>query len=206
MEKPTKLLVSGIVLFVGGIIASFILAISAFLPFLTREPDTRLLIPGSMEIKIESAGRYYLWNCHQTVYQGKTYSKSEDIPDNLTISLKTKDGGSHVDIIGHSSITMSFDSSSQKSIGYFDIAHPGDYILDVQGESEPRVFSFGRLGFSFATLFLTMFIGMSLCFLMSTVGFVLGVIGVVGIVKRFTSKRSGQHLEGKVQISRYNQR
>lgn len=187
MKKPIQLLISGIILFVGGIIAyvlvvlfSFILAL---LPLWTGDPDIQFLIPGTVEVKVEEEGKYYLWHDYQTVYQGKTYSKPEEVPDNLTISLKTKDGSLHFNIIGKTSITMSFNSTSKKSIGYFNITHPGDYILEVQGESEPRVFSFGQLDFDFALIFLTMFIVGPVCFLISLVGFVLAVIGTVKMVK-----------------------
>ena len=186
MKKLKTLLISGIILFVGGIIAYTLLMIFLFLPlwtFLICNEDIQFLIPGTIEIEIEDEGRYYLWNDYQTVYEGKTYSKTEEVPDNLIISLKTKDGALHYDIIGKNSITTSSDSTSRKSIGYFDITVPGDYILEVKGESEPRVFSFRQLNYDTVVFAMRMGIGGSVCLLIIFAGFALGVVAIVKMVK-----------------------
>ena len=186
MKKPMKLLISGVILFVGGIIAYAILMIYLFLPLwnvLICNDDIQFLIPGSVEIEIEDEGRYYLWNDYQTVYEGKTYSLPEEVPDNLIISLKTKDGALHYDIIGKTSISSSSYPTSKKSIGYFDITVPGDYILEVKGESKPRVFSFRQLNYDPVKFAMVLGIGGTVCLLIIFAGFALGVIAIVKMVK-----------------------
>jgi hypothetical protein len=186
MKKPKTLLISGIVLFVGGIIAYAILMTFLFLPLWTLlicNDDIQFLIPGTVEIEIEDEGRYYLWNDYKTVYEGKSYSKPEEIPDNLIISLKTKDGALDYDIIGKTSISRSSDSTSRKSIGYFDVTVPGDYILEVKGESKPRVFSFGQFNYDTVEFAVFLGIGGTVCLLMIFAGFALGVVGIVKMVK-----------------------
>jgi len=190
MKKPKKLFISGIILFVGGIIAYAILMIYLYLPlwtFLICNDDIQFLIPGSVEIEIEDEGRYYLWNDYQTVYEGKTYSMPEEVPDNLIISLKTKDGALHYDIIGKTSISSSSYPTSKKSIGYFDITVHGDYILEVKGESKPRVFSFRQFNYDTLEFAMVLGIGGAVCFLIIFAGFAIGVVGVVKMVK---AKRS----------------
>ncbi len=184
-RKPIKLLISGIILFVGGIIAYTLFTIFLFLPLWTLliyNDYVQFLVPGSVEIEIEDEGRYYLWNDYQTVYEGKTYSKPEEVPDNLIISLKTKDGALHYDIIGKTSISTSSDSTSRKSIGYFDITVPGDYILEVKGETDPGLFSFRQFNYD-TKLAMVMGIGEGVSLLIIFAGFALGVVAIVKIVK-----------------------
>lgn len=186
MEKPIKLLISGITLFVGGIIAYTLLMIYLYLPLWTLliyNDYIQFLIPGTAEIEIEDEGRYYLWNDYQTVYEGKTYSKPEEVPDNLIISLKTKDGALHYDITEKNSITSSSGSTYRKSIGYFDITVPGDYILEVKGETEPRVFSFCQFNYDKVEFAMVLGIGGTVSLLIIFTGFALGVVGVVKMVK-----------------------
>ena len=182
MKKPIKLLISGIILFVGGMIANTLLFIFLSLPLLTpsiSNSTIQFLIPGAIEIEIKDEGRYYLRYDYQTLYEKKVYSKSKEVPDNLMISLKTKDGALHYDIIEKTIITHSARTSS-KSIGYFDITVPGDYILEVKGESEPRVFSIRKSQFE---LGMKMGIGGAVCSLIMLAGCALGVVAIVKMVK-----------------------
>jgi hypothetical protein len=186
MKKPKTLLILGIILFVGGIIAYAILMTFLFLPLWTLlicNDDIQFLIPGTVEIEIEDEGRYYVWNNYKTVYEGKSYSKPEEVQDNLLISLKTKDEALDYDIIGKTSISRSSDSTSRKSIGYFDITVPWDYILEVKGETEPRVFSFCQFNYDTVEFAMVLGIGGAVCLFVIFAGFALGVVGIVKMVK-----------------------
>lgn len=186
MKKLKTLLISGIILFGGGIIAYTLLMIYLYLPLLTFlifNDDIQFLIPGTVEIEIEDEGRYFLWNDYKTVYEGKTYSMPEEVPDNLIISMKTKDGALHYDIIGKTSISSSSFPTSKKSIGYFDITVPGDYILEVKGESKPRVFSFRQFNYDTVEFAMVLGIGGTACLLIIFAGFALGVVAIVKMVK-----------------------
>lgn len=141
-------MISGVALFIaGGIIMPFVLLLSLVLALSTGGRDMQFLIPGSVEFTIEEPGKYYLWNDYRTIYEGETYSKPTELPDNLTISLRNEDWTVCVDIVPRNSISVSSFSSAKQSIGYFKIPEPGDYVLDVQGRCAPRVFSFGESGF-----------------------------------------------------------
>lgn len=182
-RAPIKLLISGIILFVGGMIANTLLFIFLSLPLLTpsiSNSNIQFLIPGAIEIEIKDEGRYYLRHDYQTLYEKKVYSKLKEVPDNLMISLKTKDGALHYDIIEKKTIITHSARTSSKSIGYFDITVPGDYILEVKGESEPRVFSIRKSQFE---LGMKMGIGGAVCSLIMLAGFALGVVGIVKIIK-----------------------
>lgn len=187
MKKPVKLLISGIAIFiVGGIILPLVLMALIIIPVFRVDPNIEFLIPGSIEINVEEAGRYYVWNEYETIYEGKTYSKPKDLPDDLRISMHKKDGALQLDFVGDRSISMSSGSSSRKSIGYFQITEAGDYVVDVQGESDQRVFSVGRSHLDLFRFLLLIFIGGPVCLLSSFVGFILVI---VAIIKMIQSKR-----------------
>lgn len=184
MKKPVKLLITGIALFVvGGIILPCVLMVLIFIPLFTADPNIEFLIPGSIEINVEEAGRYYVWNEYETIYEGKTYSKPKDLPDNLEISMQKKDGSLQLDFMGDHSIYMSSGSSSRKSIGYFQITEAGDYILDVQGETDSRVFSFGRSHLDLFRFLLLIFIGGPVGLLSAFVGFILVIVAIIKMVQ-----------------------
>ena len=184
MKKPVKLLIYGIVLFIlGAFVLPLFLTASIFIPMLTADPNIQFLIPGDVEINVEEAGKYYLWNEYETVYEGETYSKPKNLPDNLKISMQKEDGTLQLNFVGDRSISISSGSSARHSIGYFEIAEAGDYILNVQGETDPRVFSFGISRLSFFRIVLTFLIGGTACLVFGIGGFALGVVGIVKMAK-----------------------
>jgi hypothetical protein len=54
----------------------------------------QFLIPGSTQVAIAEPGRYYLWNDFQTFYDGKSFNRSQRIPDGLKIMVKDEEGNS----------------------------------------------------------------------------------------------------------------
>jgi hypothetical protein len=97
--------------------------------------------------------------------------------------MQKKDGTLRLDFMGDDSISISSGSTSRNSVGYFEITEPGDYIVKVQGQATPRVFSFGISHFSLPRLLLTVFIGGPLIFLFGIGGFALAVTGIAKMAK-----------------------
>ncbi|MDD5262205.1 MAG: hypothetical protein PHD76_10200 [Methylacidiphilales bacterium] len=143
MKKGLKTLIAGILLFVIG---AFVVPIAMILPLiLDGSKETQFMIPGSAEVDIEKPGRYYLWNDYQTVFEGKSYNRSEGIPDGLEISIKSANG-EKLKFVSDTSISSSSGSSSKHSIGYIQAGNPGKLTVAVSGTAEPRVFSFSESG------------------------------------------------------------
>lgn len=86
MQKGLKPLILGVALFVVG---AFVVPAAVILPLVLSDwSETQFLVPGSAEFLAEEPGRYYLWNDHQTVFEGFSYNRSESLPDGLHIVIE----------------------------------------------------------------------------------------------------------------------
>jgi hypothetical protein len=178
MRKGLKTLIAGIMLFlVGGVLAP----LAIILPIILNDSDgQQFLIPGSTEVTITEPGRYYLWNDFQTVYDGKSFDRSERIPDGLEIVVKDEAGNSLL-FKRDTSISSNVGSSSKKSIGYVEVDKPGKLTVSVSGSSDQRVFSFSQ--FDFLRLLGFVFGGIALAVIMSLAGIGITIWGIVKLVK-----------------------
>ena len=190
MKKYTKQIVSGVVLFIlGGMIIPVVFVVLLFTSLLNDKPLAKFTIPGQAIVTIEKHGRYYLWNDYQTVFEGRSYSSSEELPGRLEISLLEKEAGDPIEFVSSQSITSSSGDSHKNSVGYFEVDEPGSYILSVFGETEPRVCSFSKSFFNAKSVLICMIAGL-LEMVMGIGGFVLIVIGVISIVKDYKQKKA----------------
>ncbi len=141
MKSGIKTIIIGAVVFILGAVVVPVLCI---LPFLQHQHDqTQFKIPGKIEIAVQESGRYYLWNDFQTIYDGRTFSQSEHIPDGLNIQI-TDSSGRKITFVGNTSISFSSGSSARDSIGYVEIEKPGKITVQVSGNTEERIFSFSK--------------------------------------------------------------
>jgi hypothetical protein len=193
MKKHTKQIVSGVILFIfGAMVIPTVFCVIAFMYSWANQPLARFVIPGSTFVTVEKESRYYLWNDYRTIYEGKTYSCSEDFPSGLEISLCATEllhesplemtMGDPVEFVSDQSITSSVGDSHQNSVGYFEVHEPGSYLLSVSGETGSRVCSFGTSIFNLrnvliflATFAVTMVTGLA--------GFLLVIIGILNLAK-----------------------
>jgi hypothetical protein len=178
MKLGLKTLITGMALFIlGGFVIPFLLILPLFL---NESANTQFLIPGSKEVTVEKPGRYYLWNDFQTVYEGKSFSRSENIPDGLEIAV-TDDTGKTLAFNSDTSTSSTGGSSSKKSIGYVEVSDPGKLTVSVSGGSEGSVFSFSQS--IFPKMFLTILGGGTASLLMAFIGFGIGIWGVIKLVR-----------------------
>jgi len=178
MKKGLKPLIVGIALFVVG---AFVVPVAIILPLvLSDSSEAQFLIPGSAEFAAEELGRYYLWNDHQTIFDGTTHNRSVDLPDGLTISIEDA-AGQALEFVSDASISMSSGSDASQSIGYVEVAEPGLLTVDISGDVEPRVFSFAQS--KLLKMFALIFGGIGLSIIMAMVGVIFGVIGIVKLAQ-----------------------
>ena len=183
MRKSTKQMILGLVLFVtGAIIIPTIFCISVALYLLNNEPLAKFVIPGQTVVTIEEQGRYYLWNDYQTILNGRTYSSSEELPDELEISLLENKTGNKVEFTPNQSMTSSAGDSHKNSIGYFEIDTPAIYILTISGEFSSRVVSFEKSLFDLCNKLNTPVI-FSVTILAHLVAFIFTIAGIINFVK-----------------------
>ncbi|MHC4292486.1 MAG: hypothetical protein ACYSTR_09780 [Planctomycetota bacterium] len=183
MKKHTKQIISGVVLFIlGGMIIPVIFVVLVFTSLLNDKPLTKFTIPGQAIVTIEKQGRYYLWNDVHTVFEGKSYPATGEFPEGLEITLIENQDGGPVVFVSDTSITSLSSDSHKNSIGYFEVDKPGVYILNVFGETELRVCSFGRSFFNTKSILICLTVGF-LEMLMGVGGFIFIVIGIINLIK-----------------------
>jgi hypothetical protein len=148
--------------------------------------EVQFRIPGTIQTTVEKPGRYYLWNDFRTVYEGKSYDRSERIPDGIEIRIHNSKG-ELLEFVGNTSISTSAGSSSKNSIGYVEVESPGKVSIEITGGNEERIFSFAESGLlKMLGLILG---GFGLSLLVGISGF--GII-IWGIVKLARANRKGE--------------
>ena len=183
MKKHTKKIVTGIILFISGvIIVPLTITIFFFLFLLNKKPLARFLIPAEIEVRIEKEGKYYLWNDYHTTFNGKAYPATGEIPDNLEISLNKKHSETSITFYSDQSISSYTGESPKRSIGYFEIDESGIYLLNISGETTPLVFSFGKSLLNLK-IFLVIFMTGVSSMIMGFIGFIFIVIGIIELCK-----------------------
>lgn len=183
MKRGIKTLITGITL---SFLGMFVFPMIFILPILfDNSENPAFIIPGSSEISVEEAGRYYLWNNYRTVFNSTTYNRPKTLPDGLEISIETSTG-EILNFIPHTSISTSDPSSSRSNIGYVEIEQPCRVNILISGNAEPRVFSFSRSGFN--KIFGLFAAGIILSISVSLIGGALAVWGVFKMVKSSSTK------------------
>ena len=168
------------------IVGAFVIPVLFILPLIFgNEHDTRFKAPGSVEVVVEETGRYYLWNDFRTVYDGRSYNRSENIPDGLEIQIRDANGR-QLQFVSDTSISSSSGNSAKNSIGYVEVSNPGKVTVQVSGGTEDRIFSFSQSGL--LRMFGLIFGGFGLSMLVALAGLGLIVWGIVKLVR--TDRRS----------------
>ncbi len=192
MKKGLKTLIAGILLFfVGPIIVPIVFILPILLDAMQGNfKERQFIIPGELEIEIAEPGRYYLWNDYKTVFEGKSYNRSESIPDGLEIKVADQDGR-NLALIGHSSISSSTGHASKNSIGYVEVSSPCKLTVTVSGSSDDRVFSFSQSGITKIVGLVFAGFGFSMLFAAAGLG-----LSIWGIVKMTKEKKLGEQSTG----------
>lgn len=176
-----KKIVFGIILFILGAI---IIPLAIVLTVVSNLPGNKQFkVPGIARVIIDEPGRYYLWNDYQTLFEGKSYNRSERVPDGVEIKIKDADTGETFDFVTSLTMSSSNGSSSKNSVGYIDVQNAADISIEIAGLNNERIFSFSQFR-------LLKLIGLILAGgLLSTV-FALSGIGITiwGIVSLISKK------------------
>lgn len=184
MKKGAKKIIGGGILFVAGMVWPFAFTI----PLFFQSDDITFRAPGSIEIFIEEPGRYSLWHNYRTVFEGQSYSFGEGLPHGLSFTLVEKDSGSTIPM--ESDSTSSSESGNQKksSIGYYELTTPGQYTLSISGNTEGRIFSFGKSIFDNSLLFLGgIALGILFSIAATTGALLLIIFGIIDLVRETKS-------------------
>ena len=185
MAPGSKTLITGIILFILGMIVITMVMPILLYDLIDDSNGEQFRVPGSTQIIVEEPGRYYLWNNYQTVFEGKSYNRSKTIPDGMEFKISNKETSKPFDFVTHLSISSNRGTSSSNSIGYVDVLSPGRVDIEIVGGGEERIFSFSRSVFT--PLLALIVCGALLSMAISFIGFGLFIWG---IVKRVNSKKN----------------
>jgi uncharacterized membrane protein len=116
----------------AGVIASLIFQ---------YDQGVQFVAPGSATLDL-AKGRHVVWNDHVTVFEGRSYDSSKNLPDG-TQFMVTDGSGAVVALRRTSGSTFKSGGIERVSVLEFEAARPGRYEVTVRGDFPPRVFSVG---------------------------------------------------------------
>lgn len=178
MKSGIATIIAGLVLFVLG---AFVLPLACVLLLvLGHKEPVQFKVPGTQEINVEKPGRYYLWNDFQTVYEGKSYDRSEHLPDGMEIKIRDSNG-TPLRFVSDGSMSSKDNDSARNTVGYVEIENPGKVKIEVSGGNEERIVSFEQSQLLKMAGFLVADFGVSA--LVALGGFALGIWGVIKLVR-----------------------
>jgi hypothetical protein len=179
MKRGTKVFISGLILTIVG---AFLVPYMMIMPLFKAEyPEFKFKNPGKDNISLTEPGKYYLWNDYQTVYEGKVYNTSKQLPNGTTVKIFDLNSGKELKFNSDSSISVSMGNDAQNSIGYVEISGP--QTLDIQIESgEERVFTFAQ------SRFMKILKSITGAIVLTAVLTVSGIIFIIWGIIRMTSK------------------
>jgi hypothetical protein len=179
MRPGIKSIITGIALFIlGGVVAPLAIMLLFFLGL--NGHLAQFKVPGAFETNVVKGGRYYLYNDYQTIYDGKTYDCSTNLPGGMEIKILDSQGNP-LPFSGDTSFSVGGSGTERKSIGYVEIQNPGKVRIEVSDVNEERIFSFGQE--NFLKFFALIFGTFGLCFVFGLGGLGLAIWGVIKLVR-----------------------
>jgi uncharacterized membrane protein len=123
---------------VGGLLAAA--GMAAWL-VLTWEDGVQFIAPGRQALTLKP-GNHVVWNDHVTVFEGRSYRSSRELPGGLHVTV-TDSNGASVALRGASGMSYKGSSTERVAVMQFDVPQPGLYEIAVRGDFPSRVFSVG---------------------------------------------------------------
>ena len=100
--------------------------------------DLQIKVPGKVTAEIETAGRYYVWDNHWTMFGGERVQYSADWPDDAKVSVRDANG-SELEFVSDASQNWSIGNNEKTSIGYVDVPAATTIQLDIDDTGRDRV-------------------------------------------------------------------
>ena len=139
MKKGLKRTIAGSLIFILAVIIPVFSMTAGFMKLASTDAQS-FVVPGTAEVRADEPGSYFLWNDYMTTHEGVAYNSSQQLPEDLVITVKDEEG---VELVLEESATISVNNMShaKQSIAYVIITDPGTYTVTVEGSGESRVFS-----------------------------------------------------------------
>jgi uncharacterized membrane protein len=105
------------------------------------DEGVQFLAPGSKTLDL-AKGRHVVWNDHVTVFEGRSYDSSKNLPDGTQITV-TDASGVTVALRRTSGSTFRGGGTERVSVLEFEVTQPGRHEITVRGDFPRRVLSVG---------------------------------------------------------------
>src|SRR5262245_1072352 len=105
------------------------------------DEGVQFVAPGSKTLDL-AKGRHVVWNDHVTVFEGRSYDSSKNLPDGAQITV-TDSGGAVVVLRRTSGSTIRGGGTERVSVLEFEVTRPGRHEIVVRGNFPPRILSVG---------------------------------------------------------------
>jgi len=120
-----------------------IVAIVAWLVFAPSERQ-QFLAPGRHTMELGGRASYLLWNDYKTVFEGRSYADSDELPAGTRLSVFEKASGRKLATHPNTHLKFSDDDTKRHSLAQFRTEQAGHYEIVVEGDFPPRVLSASR--------------------------------------------------------------
>jgi uncharacterized membrane protein len=143
MNEAARVPGTGWYVLAGALALGGVLAAAGLIAWLvlTWEEGAQFVAPGRQALTLDS-GEHVVWNDFITMFEGRSYQSSKDLPGGVQITV-TDGGGASVVLRRASGATYKGSNTERVSVMKFDSARPGRYEIAVRGDFQPRVFSVG---------------------------------------------------------------
>lgn len=144
MNLGAKLMIAGAVVLAVAII-SLVYAVISLTGASAATPEYQ--VPGTFTSTTSEAGKYYVWDCLETSFDGKMVTRPEALPDEYKVKVLDSEG-EELPFTFDRSMVFSVGSHKMKSVGYVNAPADAELTVEVTGFAEPfRVASFARSSF-----------------------------------------------------------
>ena len=142
--------------FAGALAFASTAAIAAIVAWLVFAPNERqqFLAPGRHTMELAGPASYLIWNDYRTVFEGRSYADTDELPAGARLSVLEKASGRKLATHPNTHVNVSDEDTKRHSVAQFRTEQPGHYEIIVEGDFPPRVLSAGR-DYLFAALWET---------------------------------------------------
>ncbi len=152
--------------------------------FTSLSSGTQFIVPGEIAITAEKPGKYTLWNEVKTIYKGRMYTGSEELPDVLEIRITNTMTGDTIPMTSSASGTETVGSTVRRAIGSIHFDRPGRYRIAVSGDFRNRIFMIRRSPCA------DLLVSFAAFLLLSLIGWIgAPLLAIVVLVKRINAKK-----------------
>ena len=112
----------------------------------TLGTDPQFLVPGRLSLDVDKPGKVVIWHDHRTFFEGRSYETPPPLPAGVRIRAIEEGSARELEVGASAGASAESGATRRVAVARFLAEHPGRYLIVVEGEFAPRVFSAGLDG------------------------------------------------------------